>query len=106
MNSTELKTKIESHDDNRKARNAEDAREFLNSRGLVGDEALQLLCDRLEKDGYLSGEESYTLTFYKEIEKALHVLSTLDCSVINVSLDFSRKHNLVRKISKEIIVRF
>lgn len=108
LNSTELKTKIESHDDNRKARNAEDVREFLNSRGLVGDEAeaLQLLCDRLEKDGYLSGEESYTLTFYKEIEKAINVLSTLDCSVFNSSLDFSRDHNHIQKITKEIYVNF
>lgn len=106
LNSTELKTKIESHDENRKARNAEEVRGFLNSRGLVGDEALQLLCDRLEKDGYLSGEESYTLTFYKEIEKALNVLSTLDCSVFNSSLDFSRDHNHIQKITKEIYVNF
>lgn len=49
---------------------------------------------------------SLNATFYKEIEKVLNVLSTLDCSVFNSSLDFSRDHNHIQKITKEIYVKF
>lgn len=97
---------IESHDPSRRPKSPEKVRDFLFSHGLENDTSMMMLLERLKEDGELHGIEKYAITYLSEAENALNVAASINYSMFNVGLDFSRKHNHVRSIVKEVEINF
>lgn len=104
--SVSIKSIIESHDNNRIARPADDVRSYMQSHGLLADSLLMGFLSRLEKYGPLQGEERSAVTFITEIKDSLGIIADIDYKVFNSELDFSKEHNYCHTISKEINIQF
>ena len=107
--SFETKRSIESSDPERKPCDPEKVKAFLQDHGLAKETNLNLYCDRL-RDGRLSGgTEQYELTYFTEISNALNILSAVKWEVFGdgaATLDFTREHNHIHKISFSLRVEF
>lgn len=106
IQSVDIKNCIESHDDNRIAKNPQEVQEFINNHGLIGDTKLKILYERLQSDGKLSGKEIYTLTYLNEVNFALNILASVNYKVFSGSLDFSLEHNHIHSITKNLTITF
>ena len=101
-----LKSSIESHDANRTPKPAERVAEFMKLHGLWNDVSLLMLLSRLKEDGELHGTETYEVVFLSEIQNALNVAANINYKLFNDTLDFSKKHNHIKTISKTIQINF
>lgn len=104
--SINLKSSIESHDPNRRPKPAKKVAEFMRNHGLGNDASLIMLLNRLEEDGELHGTETYDVTFLSEMQNALNVAANMNYKLFNDNLDFSKKHNHIKTISRTIKINF
>lgn len=104
--SINLKSVIESHDSNRRPKSPDKVEAFMLSHGLITDASLMLLLDRLKEDKVLHGTEIYEITFLSEIQNALNIAANINYKLFNDKLDFSKKHNHVKTITKAIRINF
>ena len=104
--SINLKSSIESHDPNRMPKSAEKVAEFMINHGLGNDASLKMLLNRLKEDGELHGTEIYDITYLSEIQNALNVAANINYKLFNDNLDFSKKHNHIKTISRTIKINF
>ena len=104
--SINIKSHIESHDENRQPHTAEKVYEYLRTHGLSSDTNLILLAQRLERDGRLCGTEAVHVTFCSEIKSALNILSSFNYKIFNSELDIERKKSNVHTIEKTLKVNF
>ena len=102
----DIKTKIESHDPNRRPKSIEKVDDYLLEHGLADETKLTTLADRLREDGCLHGTERYTVTYLNEIEFALNVLVGFDYKVFSSSLDFSRARKHLHTIERVLDITF
>lgn len=101
-----LKSSIESHDVNRRPKPAEKVADFMNLHGLGNDVSLLMLLNRLKEDGELHGSEIYEIVFLSEMQNALNVAANINYKLFNDTLDFSKKHNHIKTISRTIKINF
>ena len=101
-----LKSSIESHDINRRPKPAEKVEEFMRLHGLGNDVSLLMLLSRLKEDGELHGTETYEVVFLNEMQNALNVAANINYKVFNDTLDFSRKRNHVKTITRTIRINY
>lgn len=104
--SLNIKSKIESHDPNRKPQSYESVRNYVFSHGLGNDTAIMTLLGRLEHDGRLYGTESYSISYYSELQSALQIASSINYKLFSADLDFSTEHNHIHTIKKTIELDF
>ena len=104
--SIDMKSCIESHDQNRKPKSYQEVVDFMKSHGLASDARLNILCERLKADGKISGVEKYEVTYCSEIVSALNIAASIDYKMFSDNLDFSREHNHVHTISKTLEINF
>lgn len=102
----EIRSTIESHDINRKAKSYNEVLEFLCEHGLTNDASLMMLLDRLKKDGEIRGTEKYTVSYLEEVQNALDIAASINFKLFNDKLDFSRKKNIVHTMSKTLEINF
>ena len=102
----DIKTKIESHDPNRRPKSIEKVDAYLLEHGLADETKLTTLADRLREDGCLYGTERYTVTYLNEVEFALNVLVGFDYKVFSSSLDFSRARKHLHTIERVLDITF
>ena len=100
-----LKHAIESHDESRQPRPADEVWEYLRTHNLMTEDNLVHFAERLERDGFLGGTEKVRITFCSEIKSALNILSSLNYKVFCSKIDIeSKKSNIhtIEKILKEM----
>ena len=78
----------------------------MRNHGLGNDASLIMLLNRLEEDGELHGTETYDVTFLSEMQNALNVAANMNYKLFNDNLDFSKKHNHIKTISRTIKINF
>lgn len=106
MSSLDIKTRIESHDNDRTPKSIQEVGGFLSRHGLIQDTKLSLLAERLRVDGKLSGSEKYTVTYLNEVQFALNILAKVDYKVFSSNLDFSLEHNHLHTFSRVLDITF
>lgn len=106
IQSFDIESMIVSSDPNRKPKPYTDVKSYIDTHGLNNDIGLMPLLERLKQDGILSGSEKYQFRCLQEVSSAIEILSKLDCTFFNSSLDFSLEHNHMHEITKELIIEF
>lgn len=103
---TDIKEKIESHDENRSTKSYEEIWSYIRDHGLSSDVNLMNFLERIRTDGKISGTEKYMLTCLKEMDSAFSIAVSGNYKLFTGTVDYSSHKNTTYSFSYALDIDF